>query len=101
MSHGAKVWAALAVVYVVWGSTYLGILYAIDTIPVFLSMGIRFVLAGGLLYIWAVRRGDVTAIVSGGGSGSRRRSWVASCSSAATGSSRGPRPASTPASRRS
>jgi drug/metabolite transporter (DMT)-like permease len=55
----AKVWAALAVVYVVWGSTYLGILYAIDTIPVFLSMGIRFVLAGGLLYAWAVRRGDV------------------------------------------
>ncbi len=55
----AKVWAALAVVYVVWGSTYLGILYAIDTIPVFLSMGIRFVLAGGLLYVWAVRRGDV------------------------------------------
>jgi drug/metabolite transporter (DMT)-like permease len=55
----AKVWATLAVVYVVWGSTYLGILYAIDTIPVFLSMGIRFVLAGGLLYAWAVRRGDV------------------------------------------
>ena len=54
----AKVWAALAVVYVVWGSTYLGILYAIDSIPVFLSMGVRFVLAGGLLYVWAVRRGD-------------------------------------------
>ena len=56
----ARVWAALAVVYVVWGSTYLGILLAIDTIPVFLSMGIRFVIAGGLLYVWAVRRGDVT-----------------------------------------
>ena len=70
MSHGAKVWAALAVVYVVWGSTYLGILYAIDTIPVFLSMGIRFVLAGGLLYIWAVRRGDVTDRVG-------RRQWLA------------------------
>ena len=54
----AKVWAALAVVYIVWGSTYLGILYAIDSIPVFLSMGVRFVLAGGLLYVWAVRRGD-------------------------------------------
>ncbi len=63
-------WAALAVVYVVWGSTYLGILYAIDTIPVFLSMGIRFVLAGGLLYIWAVRRGDVTDRVG-------RRQWLA------------------------
>jgi drug/metabolite transporter (DMT)-like permease len=67
----AKVWAALAVVYVVWGSTYLGILLAIDTIPVFLSMGIRFVLAGGLLYVWAVRRGDVTGDRVG------RRQWAA------------------------
>lgn len=67
----AKVWAALAVVYVVWGSTYLFILLAIDTIPVFLSMGIRFVLAGGLLYLWAVRRGDVTGDSIG------RRQWIA------------------------
>ena len=67
----ARVWAALAVVYVVWGSTYLGILYAIDTIPVFLSMGIRFVIAGGLLYVWAVRRGDVTGDRVG------RRQWLA------------------------
>jgi len=71
MSHGSKVWAALAVVYVVWGSTYLGILLAIDTIPVFLSMGIRFVIAGGLLYIWAVRRGDVAGDRVG------RRQWLA------------------------
>ena len=71
MSHGTKVWAALAVVYVVWGSTYLGILYAIDTIPVFLSMGIRFVIAGGLLYLWAVWRGDVK------GDRVRRRQWLA------------------------
>ena len=66
----AEVWAALAVVYVVWGSTYLGILYAIDSIPVFLSMGIRFVLAGGLLYVWAVRRGDVAGDRVG------RRQWL-------------------------
>jgi drug/metabolite transporter (DMT)-like permease len=54
----ASVWAALLVVYVVWGSTYLGILYAIETIPVFLSMGIRFLLAGALLYAFSIRRGD-------------------------------------------
>ena len=54
----ASVWGALLVVYVVWGSTYLGILYAIETIPVFLSMGIRFLLAGGLLYAFSIRRGD-------------------------------------------
>jgi drug/metabolite transporter (DMT)-like permease len=67
----AKVWAALGVVYVVWGSTYLFILLAIDTIPVFLSMGIRFVLAGGLLYLWAIRRGDVAGDRIG------RRQWIA------------------------
>jgi drug/metabolite transporter (DMT)-like permease len=54
----ATVWAALLVVYVVWGSTYLGILYAIETIPVFFSMAVRFLLAGGLLYAFSVRRGD-------------------------------------------
>jgi drug/metabolite transporter (DMT)-like permease len=54
----AKVWAALAVVYVVWGSTYLGILYAIETIPVFFSMAIRFLLAGALLYAFSIGRGD-------------------------------------------
>jgi drug/metabolite transporter (DMT)-like permease len=71
MRSGTRVWAALAVVYVVWGSTYLGILLAIDTIPVFLSMGIRFVVAGGLLYAWAVRRGDITGDRVG------RRQWAA------------------------
>ena len=69
--RGARLWGALAVVYVVWGSTYLGILYAIDTIPVFLSMGIRFLIAGGLLYVWAIRRGDVTGDRVG------RRQWAA------------------------
>src|SRR5437899_2611704 len=39
---GAKVWLALLVVYVVWGSTYLGILLAIRTIPVFLMGAVRF-----------------------------------------------------------
>jgi drug/metabolite transporter (DMT)-like permease len=45
-------------VYVVWGSTYLGMLLAVETLPVFLSMGIRFFVAGGLLYAWSVRRGN-------------------------------------------
>jgi drug/metabolite transporter (DMT)-like permease len=52
------VWAALAVVYVVWGSTYLGIDLAVRTIPPFLMAAARFLLAGGLLYAWAIRRGD-------------------------------------------
>ena len=46
--------------YVIWGSTYLAIREAIRTIPPFVSASVRFLLAGGLLYLWAVRRGDRT-----------------------------------------
>ena len=53
-----KVWLALGVVYVVWGSTYLGIDLAVRTIPPFLMASVRFMIAGGLLYAWAIRRGD-------------------------------------------
>ena len=54
----ARIWAALLVVYLVWGSTYLAILLTIDTIPVFLQGAIRFLIAGTLLYVWSIRRGD-------------------------------------------
>ena len=54
----ARVWVALAIVYVVWGSTYLGIDLAVRTIPPFLMAAVRFLVAGGLLYGWAIRRGD-------------------------------------------
>ncbi|TFE53486.1 EamA family transporter [Streptomyces sp. ICN441] len=43
------VWAALAIVYVVWGSTYLGIRVVVETMPPFLSAGARFVAAGLIL----------------------------------------------------
>ncbi|WP_435058691.1 EamA family transporter [Streptomyces sp. bgisy060] len=43
------VWAALSIVYVVWGSTYLGIRIVVETLPPFLSGGTRFVTAGLLL----------------------------------------------------
>ncbi len=42
--------AAFAVVYVVWGSTYLAIRYAIETMPPFLMAAVRFTVAGALLY---------------------------------------------------
>ena len=42
--------AAFGVVYLVWGSTYLAILFAIETIPPFLMSGTRYVVAGILLY---------------------------------------------------
>ncbi len=43
------VWAALLVVYVLWGSTYLGIKIAVDTIPPLLAAGSRFLTAALLL----------------------------------------------------
>jgi drug/metabolite transporter (DMT)-like permease len=50
--------AAFAAVYVIWGSTYLGIRVAIETMPPLLMAGIRFLIAGALLYAVAIRLGD-------------------------------------------
>ena len=46
----ARIVAALAAVYLVWGSTYLAIRYAIVSLPPFLMGGVRFLVAGTLLY---------------------------------------------------
>ncbi|OGT56534.1 MAG: drug/metabolite exporter YedA [Gammaproteobacteria bacterium RIFCSPHIGHO2_12_FULL_63_22] len=48
---------ALASVYLIWGSTYLGIRIALDGYPPFLMGGIRFIAAGGLLYAFLRWRG--------------------------------------------
>jgi drug/metabolite transporter (DMT)-like permease len=45
--------AAFAAVYILWGSTYLAIKYAIETLPPFLMAGTRFIVAGGILMVWA------------------------------------------------
>ncbi len=68
----ARIWAALAVVYVIWGSTYLGIDLAVRTIPPFLMASVRFLIAGALLYAWAIRRGDRRRL-DGAGNEWRRR----------------------------
>lgn len=52
-----KVAVALAAVYVIWGSTYLAILFAIETIPPFLMAGSRYLIAGAVLYLWSRLRG--------------------------------------------
>lgn len=41
---------AFALIYVIWGSTYLAIRFAIETIPPFLMAGVRFLTAGAILY---------------------------------------------------
>lgn len=52
-----RITLAFATVYLVWGSTYLAIRYAIGSIPPFLMAGVRLLIAGGLLYVWARMRG--------------------------------------------
>jgi drug/metabolite transporter (DMT)-like permease len=54
-----KIAAALGLVYVVWGSTYLAIAVADRTLPPLLMLSARFLLAGGLLYAWSWWRGDL------------------------------------------
>ncbi len=53
-----EVWAAMTSVYIIWGSTYLFIRLAIDTIPPFLMAAVRFIIAGTLLYVFRRWRGD-------------------------------------------
>jgi drug/metabolite transporter (DMT)-like permease len=48
----SKVWLALLALYIVWGSTYLGIKFAIETIPPFFHAGIRFLISGLILVAW-------------------------------------------------
>jgi drug/metabolite transporter (DMT)-like permease len=58
VGHNAKVWIALWVVYIIWGSTYLGIELAGETIPPLFAAGVRFILAGLLMVgLVAWRRG--------------------------------------------
>jgi drug/metabolite transporter (DMT)-like permease len=49
--------AAFAAVYLIWGSTYLAIFYAIRTIPTFLMAGARFLVAGLILVLVAAVQG--------------------------------------------
>lgn len=53
-----KIIAAFAAVYIIWGSTYLAIRFAIETLPPFLMSGIRFVIAGGLLFGYMALKGE-------------------------------------------
>lgn len=52
-----KVGLAFAAIYLVWGSTYLAIRYAVETIPPLVTAGIRHTVAGGVLLAWAYARG--------------------------------------------
>ncbi|HEY7123978.1 MAG TPA: drug/metabolite exporter YedA [Ktedonobacterales bacterium] len=59
---GASSWLgimlAMLAIYIIWGSTYFAIRLAIDGFPPFLMAGIRFLLAGGLMYGFLRWRGQ-------------------------------------------
>ena len=63
----ASIVLAFAAVYVIWGSTYLAIRYAVETIPPFFMAGCRFVIAGAASYLWTR---------AGGAARPSRRDWA-------------------------
>ena len=52
------IWVAMLSVYIVWGSTYIAIRFAIQTVPPFIMAGLRNLLAGLLLFTFRRLRGD-------------------------------------------
>jgi drug/metabolite transporter (DMT)-like permease len=70
----ARLITAFAAVYLVWGSTYLAIRFAVETLPPLLMAGVRFVIAGVILLLWSrlrersgwpSKRDWLTGLVSG------------------------------------
>lgn len=56
-AESIKLALAFAAIYLVWGSTYLAIRYAVETIPPLVTAGIRHTVAGSILLAWAYARG--------------------------------------------
>src|SRR5579872_846504 len=56
-SESIRLALAFAAIYVVWGSTYLAIRYAVETIPPLVTAGIRHSIAGVIMLVWAWARG--------------------------------------------
>lgn len=67
----ALIWTALSAVYVIWGTTYLAIRVSNETLPPLIAAGVRFFVAGAVLYAVTVRRGDVV------GDRPTKANWIA------------------------
>jgi drug/metabolite transporter (DMT)-like permease len=65
----ARIAVALVALYLIWGSTYLGIRIAVETLPPLTQSAFRFLIAGSLLYVATIRRGDAAGDRPG------RREW--------------------------
>jgi drug/metabolite transporter (DMT)-like permease len=55
--HALKLALAFVAIYIIWGSTYLAIRYAVETIPPLVAAGVRHSIAGGIMLTWAWLRG--------------------------------------------
>ena len=55
-SSKARITLAYGCIYLVWGTTYLGIAIAIQTLPPFMSGGVRFMIAAALMFAWLAIR---------------------------------------------
>ena len=55
-TRDARIWLGMLVLYLVWGSTYLGIAIAVDSIPPFMMAAARFLLAGSILLTFSIAR---------------------------------------------
>ena len=62
VSNRAQVWVALWIVYIVWGSTYLGIELAGETIPAIFGAGVRFTIVGLIVFALVVWRRGPSAL---------------------------------------
>jgi drug/metabolite transporter (DMT)-like permease len=52
------IWAALGAIYFFWGTTYIAIKVGVETMPPFLMASTRFLIAGAIMYVIAIRTGD-------------------------------------------
>src|SRR5258706_3964963 len=57
-SRRIRVILAFLAIYVIWGSTYLAIRYAVETIPPLYTAGFRHLVAGSVLLAWAFAEGQ-------------------------------------------
>jgi len=53
-----KIWLAMLAIYIIWGSTYLGIRFVVETIPPFLSAAMRFFTSALIILAWRKLAGD-------------------------------------------
>lgn len=55
-----KIWLAFAIIYVIWGSTFLAIRIGVHEVPPLIFAAMRFLAAGFALYLWMILRGEPT-----------------------------------------